>query len=982
MKKVVLLFIVLIAGGLFLFFPSVRAAECNDGIDNDGDGKVDFYSEALLSNVNVWVEGWRPGFPLSGYSDLCQEVGFIHSPNSLSQACTSGENVIQSAAQQLGVQIYKAGCWPVAGCSSYTNADTFIWLGGTECYTSGQSRDQDSTDMTAAYHCRLIANATLAICNDGYDNNKDGLKDMNDPGCASKLDTSELMHDPDCSSPTGREGNYSACADGVDNDNDGLIDNLDPGCWINPSDPTTYDSIDTVENNPVPQCSDGQNNDFDSAVTVLRVKANITTAGGSSLYLKVGYYNGSWHSSADQLFVGDNSFSISNITSRVTLNFTFVSSTSQFYSPVLSSVISVIELSGNNNRKIIITNLSSESLVRNISIDNNVAHLVISNQTPYTNLTTYLSFDSDFNKHSRVIQDYGPYNNDWVPPARTSYDTNYVADKLLMNYDTNCVSGGCINFSGFYLTSFALNEIFRDENYIQSVNPVQFNNKPFAISGWFKTSYYENTYHVHSTLWSSGHNGSGQPRVQIYTINNYLQTYIYDSNNEMYLSSLGPVNNGQWHHFVYVRESTKLRLYIDGVQTQQGTISNWNGDVDTAGVKARIGNGQYHFNDRDFNGSIDEIMVFNGSLTAAQVSEIYTSQSPRFFASGSQEIGSVNVLNVNSLFGLVDCDDPDCRTNPNDPATCVPSDNSEANEASSQPQKGIRLYYKFEDNFQDSSGNNNHGTGIGNPLFATGKVGKGISLDGLNYVNTTNELVIDTEVSVSAWIKTTNNDLFVLGERQDNTNPTIAYSLHVISTGKVLWYISDGSASSYLISDSSVNDGNWHFVAATFKPNSEIAVYIDDVKKNSSTSVSSINTAVIPFKTGSGAGNQNFSGLIDEVKVWNYALNHSEISKEYAVPNLTESHWADMIGTPINVTGIKSSVQLIAQGTNLQNATITYEIYHIDGGLFWFDSKVASIITQGVYVWQAGKKSDGSFVQGDYYFKSKVGNVVADSRAN
>ena len=109
--------------------------------------------------------------------------------------------------------------------------------------------------------------------------------------------------------------------------------------------------------------------------------------------------------------------------------------------------------------------------------------------------------------------------------------------------------------------------------------------------------------------------------------------------------------------------------------------------------------------------------------------------------------------------------------------------------------------------------------------------------------------------------------------------------MHVLGTGKLMWYISNGATNSYIISDTIVNDNNWHFVSASFK-SGELIVYIDGVKKSASTSLSSINTAVIPFKVGSGAGSNNFNGLIDEVKVWNYALTDAEIKNEYDAGNI------------------------------------------------------------------------------------------------
>lgn len=77
----------------------------------------------------------------------------------------------------------------------------------------------------------LLARAPVA-CNDGKDNDGDGLVDYPaDPGCASSGDTTETQPLP-------------ACADGADNDQDGFIDY--------PDDPGCTDADDGNEFNPAP----------------------------------------------------------------------------------------------------------------------------------------------------------------------------------------------------------------------------------------------------------------------------------------------------------------------------------------------------------------------------------------------------------------------------------------------------------------------------------------------------------------------------------------------------------------------------------------------------------------------------------------------------------------------------------------------------------------------------------------------------------
>ncbi len=78
------------------------------------------------------------------------------------------------------------------------------------------------------------------ICNDGVDNDLDGLVDAADPDCAptptpeicndgvdNDLDGLVDPYDPDCAPPTPTD---EVCDDGVDNDLDGLVDAYDPDC--------------------------------------------------------------------------------------------------------------------------------------------------------------------------------------------------------------------------------------------------------------------------------------------------------------------------------------------------------------------------------------------------------------------------------------------------------------------------------------------------------------------------------------------------------------------------------------------------------------------------------------------------------------------------------------------------------------------------------------------------------------------------------
>lgn len=90
----------------------------------------------------------------------------------------------------------------------------------------------------------LVVNVTIPqqqtfACNDGFDNDNDGLVDMNDPGCSSPTDNDEynqIINPPQT----------YACNDGRDNDYDGYVDMNDPGCAY-PTDNDEYNYVQQTQ---------------------------------------------------------------------------------------------------------------------------------------------------------------------------------------------------------------------------------------------------------------------------------------------------------------------------------------------------------------------------------------------------------------------------------------------------------------------------------------------------------------------------------------------------------------------------------------------------------------------------------------------------------------------------------------------------------------------------------------------------------------
>ncbi|MEF3192129.1 MAG: LamG domain-containing protein [Campylobacterales bacterium] len=144
------------------------------------------------------------------------------------------------------------------------------------------------------------------------------------------------------------------------------------------------------------------------------------------------------------------------------------------------------------------------------------------------------------------------------------------------------------------------------------------------------------------------------------------------------------------------------------------------------------------------------------------------------------------------------------------------------------------------------------------------------------------------EMTVSAWIKTDRYPKSVLQGRTpivakgDNNN--WEYALYLYNSGKVGFSVWQKTGSSYAEpAGSSLSKNEWHHVVGVIKKGQYVRVYLDGRMVAESTSFNGVTTnGTSPlYIARRGTGNHYFHGYIDEVKIFNKALNADQINDIY-----------------------------------------------------------------------------------------------------
>jgi hypothetical protein len=224
-------------------------------------------------------------------------------------------------------------------------------------------------------------------------------------------------------------------------------------------------------------------------------------------------------------------------------------------------------------------------------------------------------------------------------------------------------------------------------------------------------------------------------------------------------------------------------------------------------------------------------------------------------------------------------------------------------------------WYKLENDALDSSGLNNHGTTNGTVSFVTGKVGaKAINTDGATgYVQI--PASISADFTIALWLKTTatgGGNQWWAGK--GIVDGEVGGSLDDFGAALVgnKFGLGIGNPDMTIVSTAAINDGLWHHVAATRRAaDGQIKIFVDGALQTTAVGPTAPRTASPSLRIGSiqtGSGGGFLAGTFDDVRLYNYVLNATQIGQFVnSPPTLAPiSNRSIIAGRTLSITNVAS----------------------------------------------------------------------------
>ncbi len=381
---------------------------------------------------------------------------------------------------------------------------------------------------------------------------------------------------------------------------------------------------------------------------------------------------------------------------------------------------------------------------------------------------------------------------------------------------------------------------------------------------------------------------------------------------------VGSIADTNWHHVVMkIDDKGDMAIYKDGINVS-GPSATKTDPIIAMGQDIDIGNTIWSW--QNLNGSLENLYIWNTTLTAEEIQEVY--RASRFNTEGNTvnyygrytnavDSGFANTTwknfswleteptgtNISVRYRLgnytpVDTSDSDLvsywKLNRSDGTNAF---------ANANPDNNQVLHLKFNNltDFNDYSGQGNTGTNSGSAYTDLGYIGGARSFDGTNdyvdldaHVNSVKDLTTGT---VTAWVKPASAGTTKrLISTSDSGDGSSYWTLYLPGANEL--YLIVREAGVYIINDVSTAQlpvNEWSFVVITQDStnyqgyiNGETAAGLSGANSGWFKNISDTDTFRIGNIKYSAIDRQFFHGNIDNVRIYNTSLNTTQIKELYS----------------------------------------------------------------------------------------------------
>lgn len=428
----------------------------------------------------------------------------------------------------------------------------------------------------------------------------------------------------------------------------------------------------------------------------------------------------------------------------------------------------------------------------------------------------------------------------------TGMAAHYTFDGNLEDSSGNGNNGTANGSIAFVNGPIGKAAVFDGKSYIQVADNSSLDLKnSFTISVWVYKNY-NYKYGDAPMIVKTGESSDDDNSIALY--DNQMTPVLdlnADSDNTSFESNKY-VDMHKWVLETVTYDKKNLVFYTDGVQVKKDQFS---GKLISAKGDLLIGMMLEDDVNRYFKGCMDDLRIYSSCLSPQEVAKLYSDTGK---GDGKELVSK---------------------------------------------SKALVAYYKFNSNTQDSTGFHNNAKLTGKEVYDYAVQDKGLVFDGHTYLEVADSDSIDTDagLTVSAWVLlgdlNTENSNYPLFERPDASaydSPAFSFYAKVFgkeAAGSLGLSLENDSTHSPMENDADLAGiaGKWAMLTATYdKAANKITHYLNGVQIGATDAdeqslYHSDHTLVI----GKDTGNNFFRGIMDEARIYNYALSAPEVKKLY-----------------------------------------------------------------------------------------------------